>query len=62
MRFIIFFLLLMATGTGKAQDFSVYEKHYFNAPELNLPYRYLRPLNYDSSQQYPLIIFFARSF
>jgi predicted peptidase len=40
-----------------AQDFSAYEKNYFNASELNMPYRYLLPANFDSSKKYPLVIF-----
>jgi len=57
MRWHIFFLLLIFSGVSYAQDFSLYEKHYFNAPELNMPYRYLRPENPDSSKKYPLVIF-----
>src|SRR5678816_2023410 len=40
-----------------AQDFSDYEKHYFNAPELNMPYRYLRPKDSNSLNKFPLVIF-----
>ena len=42
---------------GNSQDFSLYEKHFYNAPELNLPYRLLRPQNFDSTKEYPLVIF-----
>ncbi|HEX2607627.1 MAG TPA: PHB depolymerase family esterase [Flavisolibacter sp.] len=55
MRFLI--LLLLLSGTVQGQDFSLYEKHYFNAPELNMPYRYLRPAVTDSTGRFPLIIF-----
>jgi predicted peptidase len=46
----------------RAQDFSVYEKHFYNAPELNLAYRYLRPKTMDSSKVYPLLIFLHGAF
>ena len=50
-------ILLLANSMVVAQDFSAYEKHYFNAPELNLPYRLLRPQVADSPKKYPLVIF-----
>jgi predicted peptidase len=50
-------ILILISSVVSAQDFSAYEKHYYNAPELNLPYRLLRPLNFDASKKYPLIIF-----
>ena len=40
-----------------AQDLNAYEKHYFDAPLLNMPFRYMRPLHADASQKYPLLIF-----
>jgi predicted peptidase len=51
------FGIMLSSGFCSAQDFSAYEKHYFNAPELNLPYRYLRPESFDSVKKYPLVIF-----
>lgn len=50
-------ILLLLSTVAAAQDFSAYEKHYYNAPELNLPYRLLRPMNFDSSKKYPLLVF-----
>lgn len=57
MRCILLLSCCFASLLCNAQDFSLYEKHYFNQPELNLPYRYLRPANFDSSKKYPLLIF-----
>lgn len=57
MRRNLFLIYLTFAFGCHAQDFSAYEGHYFNAPELNMPYRYLRPANFDSSKKYPLIIF-----
>jgi len=57
MRRNLFLICLTFAFGCHGQDFSAYEKHYFNAPELNMPYRYLRPLNFDSSKKYPLLIF-----
>lgn len=57
MRSKFFFGLIFFSSVCRAQDFSAYEKHYFNAPELNLPYRYLRPKDFDSTKKYPLVIF-----
>ena len=62
MRWNIFLLLIISFCISQAQDFSSYEKHYFNAPELNLPYRYLRPEKFDSSKKYPLLIFLHGAF
>jgi predicted peptidase len=57
MRHHILFVLLISSIACYAQDFSAYERQYFNAPELNLPYRYLRPDNFDSTKKYPLVVF-----
>jgi predicted peptidase len=57
MRWKFFFGIILFSSFSSAQDFSAYEKHYFNAPELNLPYRYLRPEGFDSTKKYPLLIF-----
>jgi predicted peptidase len=52
-----FIFVLFIGFFSAAQDFSLYEKHYYNAPELNLPYRLLRPAAYNFSRKYPLLIF-----
>lgn len=62
MRWILLTGLILFSCISDAQDFSAYEKHYFNAPELNVPYRYLRPQNFDSTKKYPLIIFLHGAF
>jgi predicted peptidase len=62
MRFYFVLGLVLFSCVGNSQDFSLYEKHYFNAPELNIPYRYLRPINFDSGKKYPLLIFLHGAF
>lgn len=62
MRWILFLVVIIFQSICHAQDFSAYEKHYFNAPELNMPYRYLRPLNFDSAKKYQLVIFLHGAF
>jgi predicted peptidase len=57
MRQTLFIIFLLSIGFCEAQDFSLYEKHYYNAPELNLPYRLLRPAVSETSKKYPLVIF-----
>ena len=57
MRSYFLFFLFSISSEIFSQDFSSYEKHYFDAPEVNVPYRYLRPLHQDSSTRYPLVIF-----
>lgn len=54
---LVYCILILFSTIASAQDFSIYEKHYYNAPELNLPFRLLRPINFDSSKKYPLLIF-----
>lgn len=55
MKAIIYSILFFSGCAVYGQDLSLYEKHFYNAPELNLPYRYLRPSGKDSV--YPLLIF-----
>lgn len=62
MRWIFILVITCFAFSSNGQDFSAYEKKYFNAPELNLPYRYLRPVNFDSSKKYPLLIFLHGAF
>jgi predicted peptidase len=57
MRWTFLNLIILFSCITNAQDFSAYEKHYFDAPELNMPYRYLRPQSFDSTKKYPLVIF-----
>jgi predicted peptidase len=62
MRFLFYFFSACSFLFCGAQDFSAYEKHYYNAPELNLPYRLLRPLHQDADKKYPLVIFLHGAF
>src|SRR3954468_5168296 len=62
MRCFLLIGIILFSCTTNGQDFSAYKKHYFNAPELNMPYRYLRPQNFDSTKQYPLVIFLHGAF
>lgn len=62
MRLIFFVLTTGSYFFCRAQDLSLYEKHYFNVPELNLPYRLLRPLHAEGENKYPLVIFLHGAF
>jgi predicted peptidase len=62
MKLLYGIIALFMMLTGSAQDFSIYEKHYFNAPELNLPYRLLRPVHREAEKKYPLLIFLHGAF
>ena len=55
----LFFSLIFILGfiLSYSQDLNLYEKHYFNAPQLNMSYRYMRPMQQNPSQKYPLLIF-----
>ena len=53
----LFIMSLFTVHLALAQDFSPYEKHHYDVPELNMSYRLLRPKSLDSSKSYPLIVF-----
>jgi predicted peptidase len=55
--FFIFYLLFCVMPFANAQNFSVYQKHYFVKGKDSLPYRLLLPQNYDVTKKYPLILF-----
>jgi predicted peptidase len=57
MRRSIALIVIFFCSFCSAQDLSLYEKHYFDAPELNLPYRLLRPAGADANLKYPLLVF-----
>jgi predicted peptidase len=56
-RFFLWVGLCLVANASTAQDLRAYEPHRFNAPELNMAYRLLRPLKADTQQVYPLLIF-----
>jgi predicted peptidase len=62
MRLKFCILSVFISSLCAAQDYTAYEKHYFNAPELNLPYRFLRPDSFESRKKYPLVIFLHGSY
>jgi predicted peptidase len=62
MRYFVFiflstlFLIFGFSKTLNAQS-ELFEKHIFKTDTLEMPYRLLKPQNYDSSKKYPLILF-----
>lgn len=62
-RAISFLLLgLCIFSTLQAQDFTPYEKHYYDAKDLRLAYRLLKPLELGSDSSFPLVIFLHGAF
>ncbi|RYZ29262.1 MAG: phospholipase [Chitinophagaceae bacterium] len=57
MKWLLIICFILPGLFGNTQDLFVYENHFYNAPELNLPYRLLKPESFDTSKQYPLVIF-----
>ena len=51
---LIFLLIITCSCLVFGQE---YQKHRYKGTEKTLPYRLLLPENYDSSEQYPLILF-----
>ncbi len=49
-----FFFLM---NSSKAQDTSLYTKHFFIHNRDTMPYRVLFPVNFDAHKKYPLILF-----
>lgn len=62
MRRTFLFASIVVSLFCNSQELALYEKRYFNDPQLNLPYRYLRPQSVDSSKKYPLVIFLHGAF
>ncbi|HNP53281.1 MAG TPA: prolyl oligopeptidase family serine peptidase [Ferruginibacter sp.] len=50
-------LWIGCTVSAQAQDFSAYQKKYFVADGDTMPYRVLLPEAFDSTKQYPLLLF-----
>jgi predicted peptidase len=59
MRKIVFhvFLLICIIQVAKAQDKSLYQRHWLVQKGDTLPYRILFPVNYDPSKSYPMVLF-----
>lgn len=56
-RVRILFLLLATFISASSQDFSKFQKKTYSVGLDTLPYRILYPQNYDSTKQYPLVVF-----
>lgn len=62
MRYLVWILISwFSVQVVPAQDFSVYNKHYFQYQLSELPYRLLSPTG-DLTQKYPLIVFLHGAF
>jgi predicted peptidase len=57
MRFLFAFILSFVSPLLHAQDIDEYKKEMFTGKDQHLPYRILYPLNFDTSEKYPLLIF-----
>lgn len=55
-------LCLCTFTTSQAQNFTPYERDYYNAKELRLAYRLLKPLELGSGPSFPLVIFLHGAF
>jgi predicted peptidase len=50
-------LAMISFQSTKAQDLSMYEKHWLVEGKDSLPYRLLLPKDYDETKEYPLLLF-----
>jgi len=57
MKNTVFTLALLISVVTFSQDFKLYEKAAFTFENDTLNYRILKPLNYDSNKQYPVLLF-----
>ncbi len=57
MRVVFAFIPVMLSLSLYAQDLNQYEKEIFTGKDQVLPYRLLYPIGFDTSKQYPLLIF-----
>ena len=62
MRNIFLCAFLLITLAGSAQDLDEYSTHVFGEGNKVLPYRMLLPLAFDSTKQYPLVVFLHGAF
>ncbi len=51
-------LSLAAKAQSQYKDYIEFEKHTFENEQGELPYRLLKPIQYDENQSYPLVLFF----
>jgi predicted peptidase len=56
-KLLFFFLLSCFYNVLHAQDLSLYAKHFLVQGGDTLPYRVLLPLDYDSTEKYPVLFF-----
>ncbi len=57
MKWIVGLIFLLFAASSRSQDLSLYEKKWVVQGGDTLPYRVLYPLDYDSTQKYPVIFF-----
>lgn len=57
MRYCFLILVVLTAMNASAQKDSLYEKHWIIEKNDTLPYRILKPDNYNPSKKYPLILF-----
>jgi predicted peptidase len=57
MKFVVAFISFMLSRSLCAQDLNEYKKELFARKNQVLPYRLLYPIVFDTSKQYPLLIF-----
>jgi len=57
MRFLFACILYFVSSLSHAQDLDEYKKEIFAGKDQHLPYRILYPLDFDTIEKYPLLIF-----
>jgi len=57
MKYLVLFLILFLNVNLNSQELDLYEQNIFVIENDTLNYRILKPLNYDSTKQYPVHLF-----
>ena len=57
MKYLVIFFILFLNVNLNSQDLDLYEQKIFVTEKDTLNYRILKPLNYDSTKQYPVHLF-----
>ena len=57
MKYLVIFFILFLNVNLNSQDLDLYEQEIFVTEKDTLNYRILKPLNYDSTKQYPVHLF-----